>query len=282
MTPEIHRAQGRHGRRDPVPGLLAGLLIAGFIVLLRERAENRTVLAAGVVLGWIGLAAVWLLRHPGFRRVPFRRLDRMDGPAFETWVASRLLASGLRVERPGPGRDYGVDLIVCEGDLRIAVQAKRRRGRVGNHAIQEVIAGADWHGCGAGLVVTQSSFTRPARLQAERSRVPVVLADRGDLPELRRVVRDAFRGLEVPDPAGRAIAASVRRTMDAASARRGGGARPRAERRARRISASPAPRVRAPRTWEESCRSAPDAMRAGTAASSRTTAGTPPRERTRP
>ena len=91
---------------------------------------------------------------------------------------------GYRTEVVGAsGSDFGADLVIEKSGIKIAVQAKNyERGRVGNDAVQQVIAGATYYDCKAALVVTNVSYTKAAQMQARGcSLFPVTLWSRADL-----------------------------------------------------------------------------------------------------
>ena len=51
---------------------------------------------------------------------------------------------------------------MSRGGAKIAVQAKRWNRKIGNKAIQEVVASAGHYRCQQSMVVTNSFFTKPA------------------------------------------------------------------------------------------------------------------------
>jgi len=116
-------------------------------------------------------------------------LDTLTGREFEAWIAARLEADGLRVRNLPDSGDFGLDLLVDLGGTTLGIQAKRYKGKVGNDAVMQAIAGCDYHSCGLGAVVTQSHFTKAARAQAKASHLPLLLADREDLPYLPEVLQ---------------------------------------------------------------------------------------------
>ncbi len=133
-----------------------------------------------------------LLRGAAERRrldgVSLRDLDRMPGSVFEDWVCRRLTRAGFQCQNLPRTRDYGIDVVAGRGPLRVGVQAKRYEGPVGNHAVQEAIAGAGHHRCQVAAVVTQSRFTPAAREQARTARLRVVLIGRDQLVDLPRLL----------------------------------------------------------------------------------------------
>jgi restriction system protein len=87
---------------------------------------------------------------------------RLYPDEFERFVAEIFQHLGFVVQVTGKGGDQGVDVIACKGSLRVAIQAKRYIGAVGNSAIQEVFAGMAHHRCHRCVVVTSASFTSGA------------------------------------------------------------------------------------------------------------------------
>ncbi len=67
--------------------------------------------------------------------------------------------------------DQGADLIIEQYGERTVVQAKRRKGNIGNSAIQEVFAAKHFYNASNALVVTVTDFTKPAKKLAEKLKV---------------------------------------------------------------------------------------------------------------
>ena len=147
---------------------------------------------------WLPLAALivgarWAMRRARDRRVQrdlggltLEDLDQMTGSQFELWITETLRAAGIEANNIRHSGDFGVDVIAVIGKVRIGIQAKRYASNVGNDAVQQALAGCDYHSCQVAAVVTQAGFTKAARAQADRGHYPVVLVDR---PNLRRFVR---------------------------------------------------------------------------------------------
>lgn len=90
--------------------------------------------------------------------------DNMSGEEFEKYVANIYRDLGFYVELTPKSGDQGVDIIVTlGGGERLAVQTKRYDSRVGNYAVQEVIAGRVFYGCHKAAVVTNNKFTISAK-----------------------------------------------------------------------------------------------------------------------
>ena len=64
--------------------------------------------------------------------------------------------------------DQGADLVIEQYGKRTMVQTKRRKGNIGNSAIQEVFAAKRYYDTTNALVVTVSDFTKPVRELAEK------------------------------------------------------------------------------------------------------------------
>jgi len=99
------------------------------------------------------------------RQSPLARVhfERMDGAAFEEFVAALLTQRGYQVRRVGKAGDLGVDLIAEKGKWRFAVQVKRQANPVSRHAVSDAVAGKAHYHCNAAMVVTNNLFTRGAR-----------------------------------------------------------------------------------------------------------------------
>lgn len=109
-------------------------------------------------------------------------IDDMDGIQFEYFLEKLFTAMGYKVDVTKASGDQGADLLAEKFGSRIAIQAKRYNGSVGNKAIQEVIGAMQYYGCDKGIVVTNSTFTKSAIALAEKSNVELI--DRNKLKEL--------------------------------------------------------------------------------------------------
>ena len=106
-------------------------------------------------------------------------IDTMDGREFEQYLQILFRKLGYQVQLTRYVGDYGADLIVCKDGVKIAVQAKRWRARVGIKAVQEAVAAKGMYGCAEAMVVTNSTYTKAAWELARANRV--MLWDRGQL-----------------------------------------------------------------------------------------------------
>lgn len=193
---------GRRGQRptsnaNESPGCVAGclgsLFVGGLVGLGAERLLGTD---AGYVVG--GFLALFLFTayavvssRPSGSAIlwsRFANLDGMTGREFELFMADIFRAAGYKSEVVGSSGDQGVDILLEGRDRRIAVQCKKYAKPVGNKAIQEVFAGAKYHGADEAWVVASNGYTRGARQLAER--VGVILFDRDGISELIRQTTD--------------------------------------------------------------------------------------------
>jgi HJR/Mrr/RecB family endonuclease len=144
---------------------------------------------AGVL---VAVAWIWHLLRRRKIEVAMDAIDAMGGHEFERFLTRLFRRLGYSVEHVGRGGgDFGADLVIEKGRKRIAVQAKNYdRGRVGNDAVQQAIAGATYYDCPQAMVVTNASYTHAARKQATKSTLPVSLWGRKELERAVRVAQD--------------------------------------------------------------------------------------------
>ncbi len=95
------------------------------------------------------------------------RVDKMTGEEFENFLGSCFEKLGYRVEKTPTTNDFGADLILSKNSQKTVVQAKRYRGKVGNSAVQEVVAAMNYYGAQDAIAITNSQFTRSARKLAQ-------------------------------------------------------------------------------------------------------------------
>jgi restriction system protein len=113
---------------------------------------------------------------------------RLYPDEFEKFVGQVFRHLGFTVEVTGQSGDQGVDVLAYKGSLRLAIQAKRYIGAVGNSAVQEVYAGMAHHGCHRCVVVASSGFTTGAIELAQSTGCLLIGTDkvasliRGEIP----------------------------------------------------------------------------------------------------
>lgn len=159
---------------------LIGGLLRGLFWLLR--GLGRALLA---ILRGIAAAPVWLLRRLAACGGAQRCL-RLDGDEFEAYVAQVLQDNGFRhVEVTRTSGDQGVDILAERNGRSYAIQCKNYAGAVGNAAVQEAYAGAQFYGCEAAAVICPGEFTRSARELARAT--GVLLWDGKKLGRMMRI-----------------------------------------------------------------------------------------------
>ena len=93
----------------------------------------------------------------------------MDGLQFEHRCAELLRYRGFHKVTVTKGSgDQGIDILAQKNGLKYGIQCKYYSHPVGNKAIQEAYAGADFYDCDAAMVMTNSTFTRQARELADK------------------------------------------------------------------------------------------------------------------
>lgn len=144
---------------------IAGLLVA----LLRGAFRALFHLFGGICRGafWLlrvaCLPAVWLWRRLTGRYLCAEQCLKLTGEEFENYVALLLRDHYYRhIELTKGSGDQGVDILCERNGKTYAIQCKNYAGAVGNFAVQEAYAGAEFYGCDAAVVVCPCTFTRGA------------------------------------------------------------------------------------------------------------------------
>lgn len=106
-------------------------------------------------------------------------IDEMSGEDFEKITEYFLNKRGYRTSLTPKTGDQGIDIIADDGHNKIGVQVKRYDSKVGNSAIQEVIAGMKYYSLDKGMVVTNNYFTQSAKDLARSANI--ILWDRTTL-----------------------------------------------------------------------------------------------------
>lgn len=93
------------------------------------------------------------------------RKKAMTGIEYEQFCAKKLIQKGFRnVKITPPSGDYGADLIAVDrrGEKWV-VQCKRYTGKIGNSAVQEIVAAKAHYKANKAAVMTNSQLTANAR-----------------------------------------------------------------------------------------------------------------------
>lgn len=139
--------------------------LLGRALLSLLRLIGRGLLA---LLRLLARALAWpfarLARRLGRKNRRASQCLRLTGPEFEAYFALVLADNGFRdvAVTKGSG-DQGVDILATRNGKRYAIQCKNYDGAVGNFAVQEAYAGAEYYGCDEAAVVCPGEFTRAAR-----------------------------------------------------------------------------------------------------------------------
>lgn len=109
-------------------------------------------------------------------------VDSLDGYEFENFLKIILEKMGYSVENTKLSGDQGADLIAQKFGEKIVIQAKRYKGKVGNKAVQEVVASIAHYDANRGIVVTNSEFTKSAIELAHSNNIKLI--DRAKLYDI--------------------------------------------------------------------------------------------------
>lgn len=95
----------------------------------------------------------------------------MDGHEYEYACAQYLKRNGfINVQVTKASGDQGIDIIATKGK-KYGIQCKYYSAAVGNKAVQEAYAGANFYGCDVAVVMTNNTFTKSAIELAEKLHV---------------------------------------------------------------------------------------------------------------
>lgn len=100
------------------------------------------------------------------------------GTQFEVQVALKLQRLGWSVQLLGKSGDQGGDLLAHKGEKSVVIQCKHYASKVGNAAVQEVMAAQKFYHATEAAVIASAGFTRQAQ----------TLADKGEVLLLARTV----------------------------------------------------------------------------------------------
>ncbi|GAV22667.1 restriction endonuclease [Carboxydothermus pertinax] len=113
-----------------------------------------------------------------YKKSGIKDVDKMTGEQFEHWLELLFKEYGYKVERTRKTADYGADLIIEKENIKIAVQAKRHKNKVGIKAVQEAISAVKFYGCHKAAVCTNNYFTENAINLAKANNVELIDRDK--------------------------------------------------------------------------------------------------------
>jgi len=112
-------------------------------------------------------------------------VDLMSGYEFETFLGTLFEKMGYSVMQTKLSGDQGADLVMTKLDKTTVVQAKKSKNKVGNKAIQEVVASISHYKAQKGMVITNAEFTPSAIELAESNKVSLI-----NKKSLERLIRE--------------------------------------------------------------------------------------------
>jgi hypothetical protein len=122
-------------------------------------------------------------------RAGLQDVRQMAPAEFVRYLTTLFSGLGYRVEQPGDGGEYGVDLVLTDGTgRRTAVCARHYLTRVDRDEIRAGQDGAEYQRCSDALVVTTAGFTGGAVTMGEET--GAILWDAGDLADAMDKVRN--------------------------------------------------------------------------------------------
>ncbi|GKS83089.1 restriction endonuclease [Acidovorax sp. SUPP1855] len=112
------------------------------------------------------------------------RVSALDWAEMQELVAGLLRAMGYKTRVSPSGSDRGKDIVASRDGLgfedpRIVVEVKHHKDAIGSPQIRSFLGGP--HERDKGLYVSTGGFTKDARYEAERGRIPIALMDLDDL-----------------------------------------------------------------------------------------------------
>lgn len=118
-----------------------------------------------------------------------KRFSDFSPQDFEDFIAYLFISNSYDVEQTKYSGDYGVDLIINKDGINKAVQVKRfqEKNKVGVKDINQVRGGSEYYKCKESLIITTSSFTKPAINLAHESSVEL-----WDWNTLQKCICDTF------------------------------------------------------------------------------------------
>lgn len=140
-----------------------------------------------------------LYRDLHFKSVEFikDKVSQLGWDEMQELVAGVLRAMGYKTRVSPSGSDRGKDIVASKDGLgfedpRIVVEVKHRQAAMGSQEIRSFLGGR--HDGDKGLYVSTGGFTKEARYEAERARIPVTLID---LDDLVKVMLEHYEGMDI-------------------------------------------------------------------------------------
>ncbi|HKU18398.1 MAG TPA: restriction endonuclease [Candidatus Saccharimonadales bacterium] len=180
----------RHRKNDGISGtlLFVGIIAVATLYNKLSAATINLIIGGGLLLVGviIGLVLFIQFKRSQHEKQKLRALnlidtDYMDGLAFEKYVAELLKSQGYGKVTLTERYDLGVDIIALKDGIRWGVQVKRYSNMVKAEAVRQVVTALNKYNCQRSMVVTNSTFSRPARVLADSN--DCVLIGKDELAE---------------------------------------------------------------------------------------------------
>jgi HJR/Mrr/RecB family endonuclease len=162
---------------------LALLLLGVGWFVSRIPWEDTAVMAVVIFLAWRSMRGQALRRDSMLRASDVSALSPL---AYEDYCAVVLRDAGWRAHTT-PLQDQGVDVVAVLRGTKVVIQCKKYAHPVGNHAVQEVVAGRLHYGAHVAVVVSPAPYTRSA--QALAASTQVLLLHHDQLGQLERLAQ---------------------------------------------------------------------------------------------
>lgn len=101
----------------------------------------------------------------------WKEINEMSGLEFEEFVESLFSKMNYKAKQTSKSGDQGADVVAENSDEKIAIQAKNKKTKTSNSAVQEVKAAIAYYNCDRGIVVSTSEFTNSAKELAEENNI---------------------------------------------------------------------------------------------------------------
>jgi restriction system protein len=183
----------RYSRRssdlESISGILA-LLFAGYGYtygkqFIDDYPYAMPLALLALFLFILTLMSVWWRRRQRAKHIydafTVSDIDIMTGEDFERYLADLLKKRGFTNIQLTEKYDMGVDIIAQKDGITWGIQAKRYGDIVKAAAVRQVYTALTRYKCDRAMVITNSTFSRPAKLLA--SDTNCVLIDRQQLSE---------------------------------------------------------------------------------------------------
>ena len=159
---------------------LGTLFLIGYVFI---KTNSWLLTGVALVVALILSRGVWFIRdffhNERLKRSGITEIDKMDGDVFEEYLEQLFKAQGYKAIKTKASGDFGADVVIEKDNVRIVIQAKRKKDKVGLDAVQEVVAAKAYYKAQEAWVVTNSEYTPPAKKLAKS--IGVKLFDREQL-----------------------------------------------------------------------------------------------------